>query len=118
MSAVRRCGTTPAPSGGVLVSDRRHSLEDVFVGRLRVRRRGPFRTWQEDAEAYDRLVRQPTRRLARPRATGQSGLTEEAAARALDISEAILCRYRDGQEPVPRSVILALERLVGTRTKG
>jgi hypothetical protein len=49
---------------------------------------------------------------------GQTDLTEEAAARALDISKAILRRYRDGQEPVPRGVILALERLARTRTKG
>jgi len=49
---------------------------------------------------------------------GETDLTEEAAARALDISEAVLRRYRDGQEPVPRGVILALERLAGMRSKG
>jgi hypothetical protein len=49
---------------------------------------------------------------------GQTDLTEEAAARALDIGEASLRRYRDGQEPVPRDVILALERLARARKKG
>ena len=48
----------------------------------------------------------------------ETHLTEETAARALEISEPTLRRYRDGQEPVPRGVILALEGLVGTRTKG
>jgi plasmid maintenance system antidote protein VapI len=45
----------------------------------------------------------------------QADLTEEAAARALEISEPTLRSYRDGKQPVPRNVILALERLVDMR---
>jgi hypothetical protein len=47
----------------------------------------------------------------------QTDLTTQAVAQALGVSEAILRRYRDGQERVPRGVILALERLVGMRAK-
>jgi plasmid maintenance system antidote protein VapI len=45
----------------------------------------------------------------------EADLTEQEAARKLGVSEATLCRYRDGQESVPRDVILALERLVDMR---
>jgi hypothetical protein len=45
----------------------------------------------------------------------QAELTEPEAARELGVSEATLCRYRDGQESVPRDVLLALERLVDMR---
>jgi hypothetical protein len=45
----------------------------------------------------------------------EGDLTEQEAARKLGVSEATLCSYRDGQESVPRDVILALERLVEMR---
>jgi len=45
----------------------------------------------------------------------QADLTEQAAARELEIDEGAVRRYCAGQEPVPRLVLLALERLVGMR---
>ena len=45
----------------------------------------------------------------------QAGLTEQTAARELAIDEETVQRYAAGKEPVPRVVILALERLVDMR---
>ncbi len=54
---------------------------------------------------------------ARPLADllGAAGLSQRAAARALGINERTMRRYVSGDSPVPRVIVLALERLRDTR---
>jgi hypothetical protein len=46
---------------------------------------------------------------------GKADLSEEAAATVLDMDEADIRAYVASEKPVPRYVILALERIVGMR---
>ena len=49
---------------------------------------------------------------------GKADLTEEAAAIVLELSEADIRAYVAAEKPVPRYVILALERIVDLRMDG
>lgn len=46
---------------------------------------------------------------------GDAGLSQRGAARALGINERTMRRYVSGDAPVPRVIVLALERLRDTR---
>lgn len=46
------------------------------------------------------------------------GLSQRAAARELDLNERTMRRYCAAGEPVPRVVMLALERLVDMKRRG
>ena len=46
---------------------------------------------------------------------GKADLSEEAAATVLDVDEADVRAYVAAEKPVPRYLILALERIVGMR---
>ena len=47
----------------------------------------------------------------------QGGYTQRGAARELQVSERAMRYWCSGQQPVPRTVILAMEHLVGCPTK-
>jgi len=49
---------------------------------------------------------------------GKADLTEEAAAAVLEVDEADIRAYVAAEKPVPRYVILALERIVDMRMDG
>jgi plasmid maintenance system antidote protein VapI len=49
---------------------------------------------------------------------GKADLTEEAAATVLEVDEADIRAYVAAEKPVPRYVILALERIVDMRMDG
>jgi len=49
---------------------------------------------------------------------GKADLTEEAAATVLELSEADMRAYVAAAKPVPRYVVLALERIVDLRMDG